>query len=234
LLRGFELVVGGASVALTPASERLLAFIGLHDRPLRRNFVSGSLWPDATIERANANLRSALWRVNPLDGEPLVSASTTHLRLGPHIEVDYRRAVSHASAMLPPDGDDSLHENVDLLCGDLLPDWYEDWVLLERERYRQLRLHALDRACDLRIRQGRYGEALEIALSEVTAEPLRETAFRFLVRIHLAEGNVAEAVRQYRAYAAQLHLEIGARPSESMRNLIVGHLDASRLAHTVP
>jgi DNA-binding SARP family transcriptional activator len=162
--------------------------------------------------------------VHNLDREPLVSASATHLRLGPQVEVDYRRASSCASALLHPDPEEGMHESVELLCNDLLPDWYEDWVLLERERYRQLRLHALDRACDLRIRQGRYGEALEIALSEVTAEPLRETAYRFLVRIHLAEGNLYEAVKQYRTYAAQLKLELGAQPSESMRKLLDGYL----------
>jgi DNA-binding SARP family transcriptional activator len=232
LLRGFDLVVGGKSVELAPASERLLAFMGIHDRPLRRTFVSGSLWPDASMERANANLRSALWRVPSIDHEPLVSASATHLCLGQQVDVDYRRATSHASALLHPDVEDGKHGSVELLCNDLLPDWYEDWLVLERERYRQLRLQALDRACDLRIAQGRYGEALEIALSEVTAEPLRETAFRLLVRIHLAEGNFAEAVRQYRLYAEQLNFELGARPSESMRELLDGYLTGERVAST--
>jgi len=232
LLRGFELVVGGTSVELTPASERLLAFMGIHDRPLRRDFVSGSLWPDATIERANANLRSALWRVPHLEGEPLVSASATHLRLAPRVDVDYRRATSRASALLHPHPEDGKYETVELLCNDLLPDWYEDWVVLERERYRQLRLHAPDRACELRITEGRYGEALEIALSEVTAEPLRETAFRLLVRIHLAEGNLAEAVRQYRTYAIQLEFGLGAEPSEAMRKLLDGYLVGESVAST--
>jgi DNA-binding SARP family transcriptional activator len=229
LLRGFELMVGGRSIALTPASERLLAFMGIHDRALRRNYVSGSLWPDATIERANANLRSALWRVPTVDREPLVSASATHLRLRPEVEVDFRAATMRAAAVLHPMSDEGAHESLDVLCEDLLPDWYEDWVVLERERHRQLRLQALDRACNQMIDLGRYGEALEIALNEVTAEPLRETAFRFLVRIHLAEGNLAEAVRQYRTYAQLLESELGAEPSESMRKLLDGYLVGSQV-----
>jgi DNA-binding SARP family transcriptional activator len=220
LLRGFELAVGGERIDLTPASERLLAFVGIHERPLRRSFVSGSLWPDATIKRANANLRSALWRVPSVDSKPLVTASATHLRLRPEVEVDFRTATGCAAALLHSQSAKGQQQSLDLLCDDLLPDWYEDWVVFERERHRQLRLHALDRACHWLIELGLYGEALEIALNEVAAEPLRETAFRFIVKIHLAEGNLAEAVRQYRTYARLLELELGARPSLSMRKLL--------------
>lgn len=60
-------------------------------------------------------------------------------------------------------------------------------------------------------------------------EPLRETAFRFLVRIHLAEGNLAEAVRQYRTFARLLEFELAAQPSESMRKPIDGNLSGSQV-----
>ena len=224
LLRGFELACNGTRIDLTPASERLLAFVGIHQRPLRRPFVSGSLWPDATMERANANLRSALWRVPSVDREPLVTASATHVRLQPEVEVDFRVATTCAAALLHAEPDAGQHQSLALLCDDLLPDWYEDWVVFERERHRQLRLHALDRACQQMIELGHYGEALEIALNEVAAEPLRETAFRFIVQIHLAEGNLAEAVRQYSAYARLLEAELGALPSRSMRKLLDGYV----------
>jgi DNA-binding SARP family transcriptional activator len=220
LLRGFELACDGKRVELSPSSERLLAFVGIHSRPLRRNFVSGSLWPDATTDRANANLRSALWRIPAVDPEPLVAASATHLCLSPEVEVDFRVATHCATSLLHSDLGVEPQDSLGLLCDDLLPDWYEDWVVFERERHRQLRLHALDRACRRLIELGLYGEALEVALNEAAAEPLRETAFRFIVQIHLAEGNLAEAVRQYRAYARSLEVELGVLPSQAMRQLL--------------
>lgn len=224
LLPGFELRVGSRVVALTPASQRLVAFVALHERPVRRDYVSGTLWPDATEERAGGNLRSALWRVPSAGGGPLVSASATHLRLRPGLEVDFRRALTHSERLLRGDSLGTLGASLEVLCNDLLPDWYEDWVILERERYRQLRLYALDRACQLLIDAKLYVDALQLALKTVAAEPLRESAHRNLVRIHLAEGNLAEAVRQYRRYAWLLRTELGVRPSEAMRSLFAGRV----------
>lgn len=106
------------------------------------------------------------------------------------------------------------------LHGDLLPDWDEEWILLDRERFRQLRLHALEAQCERLSSAGRYGEALEAGLAALDAEPLRDSARRAVVRVHVREGNVVEALRAYRAYERLLESELGLRPSSAMRRLI--------------
>ena len=63
LLRGFELWCDGERVTLPMSAQRVLAFLALHDRPVLRLYVAGSLWLDASEERSYANLRSALWRL---------------------------------------------------------------------------------------------------------------------------------------------------------------------------
>lgn len=232
LLRGFELCVGGTAVGLTPASERLVAFLAMQDRSVRRCFVSGSLWPDATSDRANANLRSALWRVPIVDRHPLVDATSTHLGLRADVDVDFHAAVRRATALVQAAGDDLSDATLEMLGCDLLPDWYEDWVVLERESYRQLRLHALDQACAGLIRRQRYGEALVLAMGAIAADPLRESGFRLVVEIHLAEGNLVEALHQYRTYADRLHSELGAQPSMQLRRLLRQHgLDHHGASH---
>ena len=80
---------------------------------------------------------------------------------------------------------------------DLLPDWNEDWVLIERERFRQARLHALEALCDRFSEAGRMMPAIQAGLAAVTADPFRESAHRALIRTHLREGNRSEALRQY-------------------------------------
>jgi DNA-binding SARP family transcriptional activator len=57
-------------------------------------------------------------------------------------------------------------------------------------------------------------------LAAVSAEPLRESAHRELVEVHLAEGNVAEAVRQYDVYRHMLRRQLGLAPSPVMRRLV--------------
>ena len=165
-------------VRMGPSSQRLLGFVALNERPVRRTRVRGVLWPDALEDRACASLRSALWRVPNPGGAPVVVASPTHLALAPHVEVDFRAALGRAQSLLA-DGDHDIAA-IDLareLCAygdDLLPGWYDDWVLLERERFHHLRLQALERLAEQLAGAGRRGDALQVALVGVHAEPLRE------------------------------------------------------------
>jgi hypothetical protein len=71
---------------------------------------------------------------------------------------------------------------------ELLPGWYDDWVLLEREPLRQRVLHGLEALSRHLVRAGRFAEAVEAAMVAVAVEPLRESAQRALVTAHLAEA----------------------------------------------
>jgi DNA-binding SARP family transcriptional activator len=49
----------------------------------------------------------------------------------------------------------------DLLAKDLLPGWDEDWLQLERERHRQLRIHALEALSQRLTSGGQYAAAID-------------------------------------------------------------------------
>ena len=63
------------------------------------------------------------------------------------------------------------------------------------------------------LRRGHYVEALDAALAAVRSDPLRESARRLILRIHLAEGNQVEALRHFHSYRALLAAELGIEPS---------------------
>jgi DNA-binding SARP family transcriptional activator len=69
---------------------------------------------------------------------------------------------------------------------------------------------------------GRYAEAIQAALAAVADEPLRESAHLAVVQVHLAEGNVVEAVRQYTAYRRTLLEELGVEPSPALEGVVKG------------
>jgi DNA-binding SARP family transcriptional activator len=222
LLGGFEVSCAGNVTALPLAAQRVAAFVALHERPVQRGYIAGRLWTDATESRAHASLRSALWRARSVAGGLFV-ATATHLSLDARVCVDLCDVLCCARSVLRHAADPSAD---DLAClvraGDLLPDWYDDWLLLERERIRQLRLLALEALCD-RFRCNRqHVEAAQAGLAAVAAEPLRESAHRALIRAHLADGNPSEAIRQYRILAALLRRELGLTPSREARALIMG------------
>jgi DNA-binding SARP family transcriptional activator len=231
LLHGFNLTVGQEPVALIWSAQRLLAFLALESGPLGRGYVSGALWPQTTTLKANANLRTSLWRVQRSCPE-LIDASAQQLALGSTVAVDLRRSQVLARRLLDRSAgcDDLLTSaNRAALSADLLPDWYndDDWLLMEREQFHQLRLHALEAMSERLVQAGRYGEAVDAALAAIRAEPLRESAHTVLIKAHLGAGNRCAAVRQYEQCRRLLREEIGLEPSAELRCLLPLDVDAS-------
>jgi DNA-binding SARP family transcriptional activator len=218
LLDGFRLRHAGATIRLQPSVQRLLAFLALHDRPLQRLYVAGRLWTDSAQECANANLRTALWRLHR-PSCALVDATASDLALAGAVTVDLREATRRAQRVLAGGAEPDDLPAV-IAAGELLPDLYDDWILIERERFRQLRLHALERLCEDLRAAGRFAEATEAGLAAVATEPLRESAHRALIASHLAEGNLGEAARQYRLYRDLAREQLGMAPSPRLRALV--------------
>jgi DNA-binding SARP family transcriptional activator len=222
LLDGFSLDLGPWRTAagdLPRGVQRLVAHLSLVGRPTR-GAIAGDLWPDVPEEHASGSLRSALWRLHKVV-PGLVDTSGGALGLASGVRVDVREFTAWATWVLDPGSGPACPAPPDVpLDAELLPGWYDEWVLVERERLRQLRLHALEVFADRLIGAGRPGEAIDVALAAVRGEPLRESAHRVLVRAHLAEGNVAEAIRQYEGYRRVLAAELGVRPTARMRELV--------------
>jgi len=219
LLSGFTLLRGVEVVELPLSVQRVVTFLSLQVHPLHRPHVAGTLWPDTTDQRASANLRSALWRLNQL-GCPLIKATGTSLQLAPEVEVDLRESSARAHQLLRMEGNQLGRQDEAQFCFDLLPDWYEDWLVIERERFHQLRLRVLEFICERLTAAGEFARALEAVLAAVAAEPLRESAHRALIRVHLAEGNRAEAFRQFQFYRQILQDELGLTPSTQIVELL--------------
>jgi DNA-binding SARP family transcriptional activator len=219
LLDGFEARLGGSVLDLKPSLQRLLAFLALANKSVERQHTAVQLWPDTPEVRALANLRSALWRLRqqPTD---LVETTATHVRLHPDVWVDARHGVAElrtadADAVLA-EGDERVS-----LAGDLLPGWYDEWLLIERERVRQLRAHSLEAACRRLLAANRWADAIELGLRVVAFEPLRESAHRLVIEAHLGHGNVSEALRQLESCRKLLRRELGVEPSAQLSRLLL-------------
>lgn len=215
LLDGFELLVGNEPVPVIPSSQRLLAFLALHEGSVPRQTVAATMWPQATMKRAATCLRSALWRlVKP--PHPLIECGRDRLRITSAAAVDVaavREFVAEPAA--PP-----LRVPVTALAADLLPGWTESWVDTEREWCRQMCLRALEMLSERFRARGDNFRAHETALAAVHGDPLRESAHRRLIELHLADGNPAAALRQYTMYQKLVRSELGVSPSPEIRSLI--------------
>lgn len=223
VLGEFQVTCDEEVLALSAAGQRVVGCLAvLHrQRPVRRATIADRLWPDAPPARAASNLRSVLWRLPRPRGRLLVKGGSATIVLHDDVQVDLWESEEVAAAICARD--DLPGEEVAGLASleqDLLPDWDEDWLVMEREAFRQLRLHALEHVAAASCDRGRFTDALSAGLCAVRSEPLRESAHRLVIAVHLAEGNFAEALRQYDGYRRLLAHELGLPPSPAIRRLV--------------
>ena len=227
LLGGFGLFNGQVDVALAEGSQRLLAFLALRKRPVKRTFAAGSLWPETDDVHAYSSLRSAVARLDPAAESALV-VTTTHLRLSNSVRVDLWESEALARKLVGPHAllriRNSISQDLTALSVDLLPDWDEDWVILEAENWRQLRLHALEALAQDLSASGSYGDATSAAQAAIQADPLRESARAALIKVHIAEGNISEALIEFARYRETLMRELNLEPTPGLKTLLDEYL----------
>lgn len=216
LLGRFTMVVGGSPITVSRTGQRLLARVALSDGAEDRAILAHSLWPGHPHARAQANLRGAVWRLPPELHRRLVLDAGV-LAFGEHWDIDLHAVERLAGAC--PDGD---LPPAALFRYDLLPDWDEPWLLVHRERYRQLRLHGLEDLARRHLAADEPFQAIDCALLAICSEPLRESAQRLLVRSHLAAGNRAAAWSCYEQFRGLLVDELGVPPGPEFTALVAG------------
>ena len=222
LLGTFELRVDGASVALSPGSQRLLVFLALRDRAIARIALAGTMWPDVSEGRAGDSLRSAIARLEA-PARSALRTSSTGLRLAETAAIDLHDAQALAHRLLHSgvllDSDISA-ASLATLSRELLPDWYDDWVLGEAEDWRYLRMNALE-ALAVRLLDARLlGEAATAARAVMRIDPLRESPQTTLVRVQLAMGNASAALETFERFRTILHAALGLAPSKQLADLV--------------
>ena len=216
LLDRFRLLWGAKDVAVQPRGVLLIAFVALHDRPVYRSTVAGTLWPGMSERRAMAALRATLHRIDA----PIIAAGNDHLALARSARVDLRGAMAMAREVVRSEALPEETEPIfDTLQRELLPECDGVWMESHRERYRHLRLGALDSLAARLSAAGRFTEAVEAAQLATTIEPASETAETALISSLLAEGNEALAVREYEAFRRRLWRDLRIRPAQGFDEL---------------
>ncbi len=229
LLGGIELSMGDRILPVPTASKvrSLLAYLILHpNRALPRDRLVGLFWGDRSDLAGRRALSHALWKVRrnlgPAGGRLVTDREVVYFQLWPGDTLDTLEFEQLCAAGWPiPRGDGirRLREAVALYRGDLLEEVFDDWVLIERERLRELYLRTLERLIQALKQAGNYEEALVYARRLVRADPLREEAHCELMRLLSRLGRYHEALRQYEALREELREELGLDPSSEAQAL---------------
>ncbi len=205
----------------TARLQALLAYLLLHrTAPQQRQHLAFLFWPDTGEAQALTNLRNLLHKLRQVLPTP-----SRFLVINPHtvqwspdapyqLDVaDFEASVAHAATRA------ALETAINYYQGDLLPSCYDDWILPERERLRQLALAALDRLLTLLEAQRDYGTAIRYGQRLLQLEPFNEARYRRLISLYAANDDRTGALQLYQRCVAMLQAEFAAEPAPATQEL---------------
>jgi DNA-binding SARP family transcriptional activator len=203
----------------------LLCYLLLHrDRAHERETLARLLWPGSADRSARKYLRQALWQLHAALGAdgaaPALLADATRIRIdraawwcdADVVEQVHRRCRDAAPGRLTADLAAAAEHAVALHRGELLESWDHDWCLRDRDRWRLMHLGLLDRLVEHCLDAGALDRGVAHATRLLDLDPVRETAHRRLMHLHLATGDRTAALRQYHRCVQALAAELDVGP----------------------
>ena len=214
----WQLRYNGVPVEVGARQQRLLAALAvLHTQP--RLVLAALLWPDSPERQSAGNLRASVFRIS--HELPRLLSATDPLQLDCAVRVDLREVRQLITEITLAGARSVPPESIDLLQdANLLPGWYEEWVLDQQNHLLNQRVDALQGLARSFLVSKSFSCALGAARAAAVVDPLRESAQHLLVRCHLAEDNYASAVQVYRSFRAHLGRELGVEPSAHFAELL--------------
>ncbi len=205
--------------------ESLLAYLVLHPEEHAREKLAALFWGDSTDTQARDSLRTALKNLRKQFGADLLLADRDTIQLNPTfplwVDAKEFQQIADSKWQMANDTSDISHRRqssaiataISYYRGDLLSDFYDDWILPEREHYRTLYLETLFQLTQEFRAHGDYPSAIEHARKILTADPTHERAHQQLMSLYLATGDRTAALKQYEECVRVLRQELDIEPS---------------------
>lgn len=219
LLGKFEVQVDRRPVEIQlRAAQSLLAYLLLNaGTDQRREQLAGLIWPDMTDTKAKDNLRHTLWVIRKALGNRDYLL-TDDLSVSFNTTLDYwlDTVALTGKTVLEATADD-LIAIVSLYCGELLPGFYDDWVVLERERLQAAFERKMALLLDKLVEAQRWPEVLDWGERWIALGQVPEPAYRALMSAHAGLEDMASVATVYQRCVEALQNELGVEPAAQTR-----------------
>jgi DNA-binding SARP family transcriptional activator/predicted ATPase len=222
LLGGLEITRDGVPVTdfISNKVPALLAYLVVTRRLHTRDKLATLLWSEMSEVDAKNNLRQTLTNLRKIAGE-YVTITRDSVVFAEDCFLD----VLHFEQSLRLK-DDGLNKALALYRGDFLegffvreaPD-FEEWMLGERTRLRELALQGLHRLTEIEMKRGDNLAALNSTSRLLAFDPWREEAHRLRMLALARAGQRSAALAQYQTCRRILEKELGVEPSAETTSL---------------
>ncbi|MCA9918909.1 MAG: tetratricopeptide repeat protein [Anaerolineales bacterium] len=232
LFGGAEIRRGDTPISgfVSSKAPALLAYLSVTARPHQRDALAALLWGEMTDADAKNNLRQTLSNLRKLL-EPYLLITRDAVQFDttvPH-SLDIAQFENHlhrARSAAPPARSAALQQAAALYRGDFLAGFYvrdapefEEWMLAQRARYRELALHTLHALAEHHLSRGEYCRAIDSATRLLALDAWREEAHRQLMIALARSGQRRAALTQYETCRRLLETELGSQPSAETTTL---------------
>lgn len=219
-------LVNGAEIALTAPQRLLVCALAQCRHAIDREQLQTLLWPDEDEARARNLLNIAVHRLRKRFGHEAIAQSADGYRLGDSVTVDLWEIEACAARFRGTETPDItsaarwLAVMRHVCCGYVRRAADPEFVAaLERRLLRAAR-EATDRLAENALAANRPDVALALVDVTLDYDPCDERARELAIRAHLARGDRASAIREYRDYTRTLMDELGLAPSFALSSLV--------------
>lgn len=200
----------------TKKAALVLAYLILHGGRQARSKIAALFWGNDSERRAQYSLRSALSFLRRALGPDILLADREVIQLNPLVPlwVDVRAFEQMALQFANHPDPNLLACESGLYRGDLLADFYEDWIIPLRGHYQQMLIQLLLRGVELLRGEALHQQALECARRVLSVDCFNEAAVQQIMYCHYALGERNEALLAYLACQHILQEELGVQPTD--------------------
>ena len=222
LLGSFEVKGNKKSIVISsrPAQSLFAYLILSPGTSHRREKLAGLLWPNSLEETARGNLRHALWRIH----KALPPKNTIDYLLSDDMTIAFNPSSEYwldAESLAKSSENVFADELITILSnykGELLPGFYDEWVVLEREHLSSIFENKMARLMSLLQNEKRWLDILDWGERWIKLGQKPEPAYRALMSAHAAKGDMSKVAATFERCVKSLH-EFGVEPSEKTKEL---------------
>ena len=181
---------------VTRKTLSLLAYLLLHSHiTYSREKLASLFWGDVSDQQARHSLRTALASLRKKLGAELFITDRETIQINTDISILVDALQLEKVANAASKGElRNLQDAIALYRGDLLAEFYDDWILRERDHFRNLYLDLLLQMTHLMRSRSEYARAINYAERALESDPANERAHQHLIFCHLANGDRSAAV----------------------------------------